>query len=188
VGDVDASANADGTIDPAMLEGGARRLSHVDESGAAHMVDVSAKRVTHRRAVASAFLEAAGTTVAMVVSGHAPKGDVLAAARIAGISAAKRTSELIPLCHPLPITHASVEIEAVASGPRPGFGIKATVEVDAKTGVEMEALTAAAVAGLTLYDMCKAVDRGMVLTDVMLLSKEGGRSGRWTRKTQAKEA
>lgn len=165
-----------------------RQLSHVDESGAARMVDVSAKDITHRRAVASAFLEAAESTVAMVTAGEAPKGDVLAAARIAGISAAKRTSELIPLCHPLPITHASVDIEPVASGPRTGFGIRTTVEVDAKTGIEMEALTAAAVAGLTLYDMCKAVDRGMVLTDVMLLSKEGGRSGRWTRDSAADEA
>ena len=157
------------------------RLTHVDESGAARMVDVGDKAVTHRRAVAGAFLEARAETVAMVVEGTAPKGDVLAAARIAGIMAAKRTSDLIPLCHPLPITHASVDIEPVASGPRPGFGITATVEVDGKTGVEMEALTAATVAGLTLYDMCKAVDRGMVLTDVMLMSKEGGRSGVWTR-------
>ncbi len=156
-------------------------LSHVDESGAARMVDVSAKDVTHRTAVASAFLEAAADTVAMVVAGNAPKGDVLAAARIAGIMAAKRTSELIPLCHPLAITHAAIAIEPVASGDRTGFDILATVEVDGKTGIEMEALTAAAVAGLTLYDMCKAVDRGMVLTDVMLLRKEGGRSGRWTR-------
>ncbi len=165
-----------------------KQLSHVDESGAARMVDVSAKDITHRRAVALAFLEAAESTVAMVTTGEAPKGDVLAAARIAGISAAKRTSELIPLCHPLPITHASVEIEPVASGPRTGFGIRATVEVDAKTGIEMEALTAAAIAGLTLYDMCKAVDRGMVLTDVMLLSKEGGRSGRWARESATDEA
>ncbi len=157
------------------------RLSHVDESGAARMVDVSAKDVTHRRAVASAFLEAAPETVAMVVSGDAPKGDVLAAARLAGIMAAKRTSDLIPLCHPLSITHASVQIEPIAEGERTGFDIRATVEIDAKTGIEMEALTAAAVTGLTLYDMCKAVDRGMILGDVMLLSKEGGRSGRWIR-------
>jgi cyclic pyranopterin monophosphate synthase len=157
------------------------QLSHVDETGAARMVDVSAKDVTHRRAVASAFLETAPETVAMVVAGDAPKGDVLAAARIAGISAAKRTSELIPLCHPLAITHVSVAIEPVTTGERTGFDIRATVEVDGKTGIEMEALTAAAVAGLTLYDMCKAVDRGMVLADVMLLRKEGGRSGTWTR-------
>lgn len=162
------------------------RLTHVDASGAARMVDVSEKAVTHRRAVASAFLETRPETVAMVVEGNAPKGDVLAAARIAGIAAAKRTSDLIPLCHPLPITHAAVDIAPVAgddpaSGGRAGFAIEATVEVDGKTGIEMEALTAAAVAGLTLYDMCKAVDRGMVLSDVMLLTKEGGRSGRWSR-------
>jgi len=163
-------------------------LSHVDETGAARMVGVSEKSVTHRRAVASAFLEARPETVAMVVAGEAPKGDVLAAARVAGIMAAKRTSDLIPLCHPLAITHASVIIEPVAQGVRTGFGITATVEVDGKTGVEMEALSAAAIAGLTLYDMCKAVDRGMVLTDVMLLSKEGGRSGLWSRSAAAGDA
>ena len=157
------------------------RLSHVDEAGAARMVDVSAKPVTHRRAVAAAFLVASAQTVDAVVSGEAPKGDVIAAARIAGIMAAKRTSELIPLCHPLAITHASIAIAPVRDRQPTGFEIRATVEVDGKTGIEMEALTAVSVAGLTLYDMCKAIDRGMVLTDVMLLSKEGGRSGRWTR-------
>jgi cyclic pyranopterin phosphate synthase len=171
------SAQHDEFAAPAMHAG----LTHVDESGAARMVDVGDKGVTRRRAVAGAFLEAQAETVAMVVEGTAPKGDVLAAARIAGIMAAKRTSDLIPLCHPLAITHASVDIEAVPAGDRTGFSITATVELDGKTGVEMEALTAAAVTGLTLYDMCKAVDRGMVLTDVMLLSKEGGRSGTWTR-------
>jgi cyclic pyranopterin phosphate synthase len=186
LGDADTKAEDGGAVGDATRQR-AVGLSHVDEKGAARMVDVSAKEVTHRRAVASAFLETAPSTVAMVVAGEAPKGDVLAAARIAGISAAKRTSELIPLCHPLPITHAAVEIEAVPSGPRTGFAITATVEVDAKTGIEMEALTAAAVAGLTLYDMAKAVDRGMVLSDVMLMSKEGGRSGRWTRDMQAKD-
>ena len=164
------------------------RLTHVDETGAARMVDVAEKKVTHRRAVASAFVEARPETVALVSEGTAPKGDVLAVARIAGIMAAKRTSELIPLCHPLALTHASVDIVTVAQGaaapggrPRVGFAITATVETDGKTGVEMEALVAASVAGLTIYDMCKAVDRGMVLGDVKLLSKEGGRSGRWTR-------
>ena len=105
---------------------------------------------------------------------------MLAAARIAGIMAAKRTSDLIPLCHPLPLTHAAVDL-APSTAPRTGFRITATVETDGKTGIEMEALTAAAVAGLTLYDMCKAVDRGMVLTDVLLVRKEGGASGTWTR-------
>jgi len=171
------------------------QLSHVDEHGAARMVNVGDKAVTHRRAVAAAFLEARRETVALVVEGNVPKGDVLAAGRLAGIMAAKRTSDIIPLCHPLAITHAQVDIEPVSGdsgssgrsgapgglGARTGFAIKATVEVAGQTGVEMEALTAAAVAGLTIYDMCKAVDRGMVLGEVRLLSKEGGRSGTWTR-------
>lgn len=162
---------------------GAPHLSHVDEHGAARMVDVGDKDITRRRAVATAFLQARAETVAMVVEGTAPKGDVLAAARLAGIMAAKRTSELIPLCHPIALTHARVEIVPVSGGVgvNAGFSITATAETDGKTGVEMEALTAAAVAGLTLYDMCKAVDRGMVLGEVKLLSKEGGRSGTWTR-------
>jgi cyclic pyranopterin phosphate synthase len=154
------------------------KLSHVDEHGAARMVDVAGKPVTHRRAVASAFVRMRPETLAMIVEGRAPKGDVIAVARVAGIMAAKRTSELIPLCHPLPLTHATVDLEPDADGMR----ITAVAETDGMTGVEMEALTAAGVAALTLYDMCKAVDRGMVVTDVMLLSKEGGRSGTWTRK------
>jgi cyclic pyranopterin phosphate synthase len=154
------------------------KLSHVDEHGAARMVDVAGKPVTHRRAVASAFVRMRPETLAMIVEGRAPKGDVIAVARVAGIMAAKRTSELIPLCHPLPLTHATVDLEPAADGMR----ITAVAETDGMTGVEMEALTAAGVAALTLYDMCKAVDRGMVVTDVMLLSKEGGRSGTWTRK------
>ncbi|MRR12307.1 cyclic pyranopterin monophosphate synthase MoaC, partial [bacterium] len=119
--------------------------------------------------------------LAIIEGGDAPKGDVLATARIAGIMAAKRTSDLIPMCHPLAITHASVDL-STERGERTGVRIRATVATDGKTGVEMEALTAAAVAGLTIYDMCKAVDRGMVVADVMLLSKEGGASGTWTRK------
>lgn len=153
------------------------RLSHVDEHGAARMVDVAGKPVTHRRAVATAFVRMKPATLAMIVEGRAPKGDVVAVARVAGIMAAKRTSDLIPLCHPLPLTHATVDFENASAGMR----ITAVAETDGKTGVEMEALTAAGVAALTLYDMCKAVDRGMVVTDVMLLSKEGGRSGSWTR-------
>ncbi|MDP2181620.1 MAG: cyclic pyranopterin monophosphate synthase MoaC [Actinomycetota bacterium] len=163
---------------------GAPRLSHVDESGAARMVDVGAKDVTRREAVAAAFVEMRPETLEMIVAGDAPKGDVLAAARIAGIMAAKRTSELIPLCHPLPITHASVTLEP-QRGERTGVAIIATVAVEGRTGVEMEALTAAAVAGLTIYDMCKAVDRGMVVTGVGLLRKEGGASGLWTREEGA---
>jgi cyclic pyranopterin phosphate synthase len=155
-------------------------LSHLDAAGAARMVDIGGKPVTHRIAVAGAFVEMAAPTLDMIVAGTAPKGDVLATARIAGIMAAKRTSELIPMCHPLGITHAAIDLVAKRSE-RTGISITATVETDGKTGIEMEALTAAAVAGLALYDMCKAVDRGMVLSDVRLLRKEGGKSGQWTR-------
>jgi cyclic pyranopterin phosphate synthase len=153
------------------------KLSHVDERGAARMVDVAAKDVTHRRAVATAFVRMLPETLAMIVEGRTPKGDVVAVARVAGITAAKKTSDLIPLCHPLPLTHASVDFEPQDDGMR----VTAVAETDGKSGVEMEALTAAGIAALTLYDMCKAVDRGMVVTDVKLLSKEGGRSGTWTR-------
>jgi len=156
------------------------KLSHLDESGAARMVDVADKPVTHRIAVAGAFVEMAPATLELIVSGKAPKGDVLATARIAGIMAAKRTADLIPMCHPLPITHASIDL-AAEQAPRTGVRITATVETDGKTGIEMEALTAAAVAGLTLYDMCKAVDRGMVVTDILLVRKQGGASGTWIR-------
>lgn len=153
------------------------RLTHLDEHGAAHMVDVAGKPVTHRRAVAHGEVLMQPETLAMIVEGRAPKGDVFAVARIAGIQAAKRTADLIPLCHPLPITKVSVELE-------PGdarVAITAVVETDGKTGIEMEALTAVAVAGLALYDMCKAVDRGMEITRVRLLEKSGGASGTWTR-------
>jgi cyclic pyranopterin phosphate synthase len=155
----------------------ADKLTHTDERGQAHMVDVAAKAETHRRAVAGALIRMKPETLAMIAEGRAPKGDVFAVARVAGITAAKRTSDLVPLCHPLAITHAAVELEPVAEGVR----VTATVETDGKTGVEMEALTAAAVAALTLYDMCKAVDRGMVVDELGLLSKEGGKSGTWTR-------
>lgn len=156
------------------------RLTHVDGSGAARMVDVAGKPVTHRRAVAGAFVRMRPETLAMIAEGTAPKGDVFAVARVAGIMAAKRTSDLVPLCHPLPLTHAAVDLEPADGGVR----ITATAETDGKTGVEMEALAAASVAALVLYDMCKAVDRGMVVTDVMLLSKEGGASGTWTREEE----
>ena len=155
-------------------------LTHLDATGAARMVDVGDKPVTHRVAVAGAFVEMAPATLDMIVAGTAPKGDVLATARVAGIMAAKRTSDLIPMCHPLGITHAAIDLVAERSE-RIGVRITATVETDGKTGIEMEALTAAAVAGLTLYDMCKAVDRGMIVHDVMLQRKEGGKSGLWTR-------
>jgi cyclic pyranopterin phosphate synthase len=151
------------------------RLTHVDVKGAARMVDVGAKPVTERRAVARGILRLSASTIALVRDGRTPKGDVLAAARLAGIMGAKKTSELIPLTHPLPITHASVEL----SFEDDGIGIEATVATAAQTGVEMEALTAVTVAGLTLYDMLKAVERGARLTDVRLVSKTGGKSGRY---------
>lgn len=157
------------------------RLSHVDDKGSARMVDVAGKPVTHRRAVAAAFVEMLPATLDMIVEGRAAKGDVFATARIAGIMAAKRTSELIPLCHPLALTHASVDLEPERDSAVAGVRVTATVETDGPTGVEMEALTAAGVAALTLYDMCKAVDRGMTVTGLRLLLKEGGKSGTWTR-------
>jgi len=153
------------------------KLTHTDERGQARMVDVAAKAETHRRAVATTLIRMKPSTLAMIVEGRAPKGDVFAVARIAGIMAAKRTSEVIPLCHPLSLTHATIDLEPVAEGVR----ITAAVETDGKTGVEMEALNAASVAALTLYDMCKAVDRGMTVEGLGLLSKEGGKSGIWTR-------
>ena len=150
-----------------------KALSHVDERGAARLVDVAAKPVTHRRAVATARVRMRIETLAMIVEGRAPKGDVFAVARVAGIMGAKRTSDLLPLCHPLPLTHASVDLEPVADG----ILVTAVAETDGKTGVEMEAIMAATAAAVTLYDMCKAVVRGMVITDVMMLTKEGGKSG-----------
>ena len=158
-----------------------KRLTHVDEHGAARMVDVADKPVTHRRAVAGAVIHMRPDTIAMILEGRVPKGDAIAVARIAGILAAKKTSELIPLCHPLAITRASVDFEPIDGG----ITIEATVETNDVTGVEMEALTAAGVAALTLYDMCKAVDRAMTVDGLGLLLKEGGRSGRWTRQEEA---
>ena len=155
---------------------GEKRLTHIDESGAARMVGVGEKAVTHRRAVASAVVHMQPETLAMLIEGRAPKGDVFAVARVAGLMAAKRTSELIPLCHQLAITHAAIDLEPITDGVQ----IRATVETNDVTGVEMEALTAASVAALTLYDLCKAVDRGMVVDGLRLLRKEGGRSGVWT--------
>jgi cyclic pyranopterin phosphate synthase len=158
-----------------------RELTHLDSAGRAHMVDVAGKAVTHRRAVAESFVRMQTATLEMIVSGSTPKGDVFATARIAGIMAAKRTSELIPLCHPLSLTHASVEL-AAEHEPNPGVRITACAETDGQTGVEMEALAAASVAALTIYDMCKAVDRGMQIDETRLSLKEGGKSGTWTRK------
>lgn len=155
-------------------------LTHLDEQGRAHMVDVGQKPESLRIAVAGAFVEMLPETLGLVESASAAKGDVIAVARIAGISAAKRTGELIPLCHPIALTKVAVDLEPV-HGERVGLTITARAETVGRTGVEMEALTAASVAALTVYDMCKAVDRGMEITSVRLLSKEGGRSGRWTR-------
>jgi cyclic pyranopterin phosphate synthase len=158
---------------------GGRGLTHIDEGGRARMVDVGEKAATERVAVASATLVMQPSTLRLIRSGNIAKGEVLAVARVAGIMAAKRTSEIIPLCHPLPIDVAAIDFE-----PRPGgrLGIVATVKVSGKTGVEMEALTAVSTAALTVYDMCKAVDRAMTITDVCLLEKRGGRSGTFRRR------
>jgi cyclic pyranopterin phosphate synthase len=153
-------------------------LTHLDQSGAARMVDVSTKEVTVREAFASAAVVMAPATLELISTGTAAKGDVLACARIAGIQAAKRCSELIPLCHPLGMD--AVAVELVAAPPN-RLLITARAKTAGRTGVEMEALTAAAVAGLTVYDMCKAVDRGMQITDLQLEEKSGGRSGHWRR-------
>ena len=153
----------------------ARGLSHLNEAGEARMVDVSIKAVTERSAVAEGFVAMAAKTLELILQGEAPKGDVLATARIAAIMAAKRTHELIPLCHPLALTQVTVDF--VASREPAGIRVEATAKVEAKTGVEMEALTAVAVACLTIYDMCKAVDRAMVFSGIRLIEKTGGRSG-----------
>jgi cyclic pyranopterin phosphate synthase len=154
-----------------------QRLSHLNEKGEANMVDVSAKDVTHRVARAEGFVAMAAATLAMIESGAAKKGDVLATARIAGIMAAKKTSDLIPLCHPLPITKATVDFERSESPP--GLHVTAEVKVAGQTGVEMEALTAVSVACLTIYDMLKAVDKAMTFERIRLVEKSGGRSGHW---------
>ncbi len=154
-------------------------LTHLDEHGAARMVDVGAKEVTQRRAVARAVVRMAPATAAAVAAGDAPKGDVLGVARIAGIQAAKRTGELIPLCHPLALDH--VDVDSVIDQPAGTVTLTATASVTARTGVEMEAMTAAAVAALTVYDMVKGLDRAVSIEHVALLEKSGGRSGHWTR-------
>ncbi len=151
-------------------------LSHVRADGTAHMVDVSGKQATVREAVAEAVLETRADVVALIAEGDLPKGDALAVARIAGIMAAKQTSSLIPLCHPLPLSKVTVDFEPDGGRVR----ISALVRTTALTGVEMEALTAASVAALTLYDMIKAVDRHAVINGTRVLSKSGGKSGDWT--------
>jgi cyclic pyranopterin monophosphate synthase len=158
----------------------ARRLSHLDRRGRARMVDVSAKAITRREAVARGEVTMRRETLARIAAGTLPKGDVLAVARLAGIMAAKRTADLVPLCHPLPLSHVDVELTPDAAGAR--VRIEGRVQVEARTGVEMEALTAVTVAGLTLYDMCKAIDREMTIGAVRLVRKTGGRSGTFVRR------
>jgi cyclic pyranopterin phosphate synthase len=152
-------------------------LTHFDAQGQAHMVDVAAKPATHRVAVATGRIEMQPATLALIESGTAKKGDVLGIARIAGIQAAKKTSDLIPLCHPLALTRVALAFALAEKGNAPQVVCTATVETVGPTGVEMEALTAVQVALLTIYDMCKAVDRGMRITDVHVLEKHGGKSG-----------
>jgi cyclic pyranopterin phosphate synthase len=149
-------------------------LTHLDAQGRANMVDVTDKAVTHREAVAQAFIRMLPQTLQMIVDGGHPKGDVFAVARIAGIQAAKKTSDLIPLCHPLMLSSVKVELSAEGSD---RVRVVARCKLSGQTGVEMEALTAASVSALTIYDMCKAVDRGMVIENVQLLEKVGGKSG-----------
>lgn len=162
-----------------MTDGGAR-LSHLDESGAAHMVDVTGKDATKRTAVAAGTLVTRTDVVELIASSGLPKGDALATARVAGILAAKRTSDLIPLCHQLALTGVDIDF-AIGSGQPGTVGITATVRSTDRTGVEMEALTAVSVAALTLYDMIKAVDPAARIDDIRVLRKEGGKTGLWTR-------
>ena len=154
-----------------------QRLTHLDETGAAAMVDVSEKDVTSRIARAGGYIEMQPQTLAMILEGSAKKGDVIATARIAGIMAAKRCHELIPLCHPLLISKVGVDFQPDTTTNR--IYVEAVVKISGKTGVEMEALTAVSVACLTLYDMCKAVDRGMTISAIRVLEKDGGKSGHY---------
>ncbi|KQN28068.1 molybdenum cofactor biosynthesis protein MoaC [Sphingomonas sp. Leaf34] len=151
-------------------------LTHIDEAGAARMVDVGGKAVTAREAVASGRITMSAEAAAAIGEGTAKKGDVLAVARVAGIMAAKRTSDLIPLCHPLPLTKVEIDLAVDATG----VTATATASTEGKTGVEMEALTAATVTLLTIYDMAKAIDKTMVLSDIRVRAKSGGKSGNWT--------
>jgi cyclic pyranopterin monophosphate synthase len=155
------------------------QLTHFNESGEAHMVDVGNKAITDRVAVTEGYIEMQADTLRLIAEGGHKKGDVLAIARIAGIMAAKKTADLIPLCHPLPISHVSVDFQIEAERQR--IRCQCTVKTTGQTGVEMEALTATQIALLTIYDMCKAVDRGMVIQSVQLLEKSGGKSGHWQR-------
>ena len=158
------------------------KLSHFDKDGAVKMVDVSAKKTTARRARAAGFIRMSREVLRQLPQN--PKGDPLEISRIAGIQAAKQTSSLVPLCHPLPLSHADVQLRRVAGG----IEIEATVATKAATGVEMEALTAVAIAALTLYDICKAVDKSMTITDICLLEKTGGKSGPYRRPGPARKS
>jgi cyclic pyranopterin phosphate synthase len=155
------------------------KLTHFNQSGEAHMVDVGAKAVTHRMAVAEGWIVMQPETLKLIEGGGHNKGDVLGIARIAGIMAAKRTAELIPLCHPLSLTHIAIDFTPLDD--KNAIQCRATVTTDGKTGVEMEALTAVQIALLTIYDMCKAVDRGMTMEGIRLIEKSGGKSGAWVR-------
>lgn len=156
-----------------------KELTHIDEQGDARMVDVSDKAETKRMAVACGFISMQASTYETITSGTAKKGDVLAAARIAGIMAAKNASNLIPLCHPLALSKIEVKCEPIMSDEKCGIEVTATCALTGKTGVEIEAITAASIALITIYDMCKAIDRGMVIEKIRLLHKSGGKSGTW---------
>lgn len=155
------------------------KLTHFNEKGAVHMVDVGDKDITHRIAVAGGSINMESETLALIKEGGHKKGDVLGIARTAGIMGAKKTSELVPLCHPLSLTH--VNIELTIDEDKTSVHCECRAETDGKTGVEMEALTAVQVTLLTIYDMCKAIDRGMIISDIKLLEKSGGNSGEWKR-------
>jgi len=157
-----------------------RQLTHIDEAGRARMVDVGDKEITQRVAIAVGTVRMERETLSLIESGNSKKGDVLAVARIAGIQAAKKCSDLIPLCHPLALNSVEVHFDADAGAGE--ISITSTCKVSGKTGVEMEALTAVSVAALTIYDMLKAVDRSMDITDIRLMEKSGGKSGDWTRR------
>ncbi len=156
-------------------------LTHFDAQGQAHMVDVSDKAVTDRVAVAEGYVRMTPETLDIITEGRAKKGDVLSVARLAGIMGAKKTADLIPLCHPLPITKVALELTAAPE--RPGVRVEATVKTTGQTGVEMEALTAVTTACLTVYDMVKAVEKSMVIEDIRLVLKDGGKSGRYEAET-----
>ena len=155
------------------------KLTHFNQSGEAHMVDVGEKAITQRTAITEGYIEMQADTLTLISKGQHKKGDVLGIARIAGIMASKKTADLIPLCHPLPLTHVEINLTAEKDNNR--IHCQTTVKTNGQTGVEMEALNATQVALLTIYDMCKAVDRGMVIQSVQLLEKDGGKSGHWQR-------